>query len=93
MTAPDRQRDGGVFTTGAICPHCGTCDIHLIREPNPAVPYLVRASDGEREQIVLFGGRAVREYVARPDLYDRWDERGFEVVRTCTSCGWEWGQR
>ena len=28
MTAPDRQRDGGVYSPGTVCPHCGTCDVH-----------------------------------------------------------------
>ena len=35
MTAPDRLHDGGVFTAGAACPHCGTCDVHGVFKPRP----------------------------------------------------------
>lgn len=38
MTAPDRQRDGGVYSPGTVCPHCGTCDVHWQRPVNPARP-------------------------------------------------------
>ncbi|MDZ4233733.1 MAG: hypothetical protein U1C73_08210 [Dietzia sp.] len=71
MTAPDRQRDGGPFTAGAVCPWCGTAAVHPIREIDPRPPIL---------------------FPAHPDAKS-WDERGFEVVRTCTGCGYEWGQR
>ena len=89
MTAPDRQRDGGVYSPGTVCPHCHVCDVHPMRVPNPAAPRIVRPSSGIR--LEMFGGGAVREWVD-PDIYDRWDERPFDVIRTCTSCGYEFGQ-
>lgn len=89
MSAPDRQRDGGPFTAGAMCPHCHVCDVHPMRVPNPAAPRIVRLSSGIR--LEMFGGGAVREWVD-PDVYDRWDERPFDVVRTCNGCGYEFGQ-
>lgn len=92
MSAPDRQRDGGPFTAGAMCPHCHACDVHPMRVPNPAAPRLVQPSDGTVHQVLRFGGGVVREWVD-PDIYDRWDERPYDVIRTCTSCGYEWGQR
>ena len=91
MTAPDRQRDGGPFTAGAVCPWCGVCGVHPMRVPNREAPRLVRESDGTVTQVVTWAGSVLREWTD-PDEYDRWDERGFEVVRTCTGCGWEWGQ-
>ena len=92
MIAPDRQRDGGPFTAGAVCPHCGYCDVHLMRVPNPEPPRLISAGK-DREEIIVWAGQSVQVIDTPPDLYDRWDERPFEVVRTCTSCGYEWGQR
>lgn len=88
MTAPDRQRDGGPFTAGAVCPWCGVGDVHLVREPNPEPP--PPPSPLERQV------RRMRSLVLTeepPAPLHRWDERGFEVVRTCTGCGYEWGQR
>lgn len=71
MTAPDRQRDGGPFTAGAMCPHCHACDVHPMRVPSRRPPIL---------------------FPAHPDAQS-WDERPFDVIRTCTGCGYEWGQR
>ena len=84
MTAPDRQRDGGPFTAGAMCPWCGVGDVHPIREPNPVPPHLPGGL-GMRTEAFSRGG--VLEYRRR------WDERPFEVVRTCTNCTYEWGQK
>ena len=77
-------RDGGTFTAGAVCPRCGTGDVHSIRPPNPEAPDMVSV-----EELQAFGSPTVR----RVPVFDRWDERHFETVRTCTSCKWEWGQR
>lgn len=88
MTAPDRQRDGGPFAAGAVCPHCSACDVHPIREPSAEPP--------KRPTTPFFGTNlATTRFAAGGGVeqYDRWDERPFEVVRTCSSCGWEWGQR
>ncbi|WP_404851102.1 hypothetical protein [Dietzia kunjamensis] len=88
MTAPDRQRDGGPFTAGAMCPWCGCCDVHPIREPIPAPPEPPSAVVRHIQKI-----RASLLTDQPPAPLTRWDERGFEVIRTCTSCGYEWGQR
>lgn len=65
MTAPDRQRDGGVYSPGTVCPHCNTCDVHPKRKP----------------------------LAPAPGLPWQFDERRFVYIRTCTGCGYEWGQR
>ena len=80
------------FVVYCVCPRCATGDVHNLRESNPDPPRLVRASDGETEQIVNWSGERIRQVFIQPDLYDRWDERPYDVVRTCNSCGYEWGQ-
>jgi hypothetical protein len=84
MTAPDLQRDGGPFTDGAACPWCGVCDVHPMRVPNPQAP-------PGRDP---FDPLALRAFAQGGVLgLPRWDERPFDVVRTCTGCGYEFGQR
>ena len=81
-------RDGGAFTAVAECPQCQAWEVHPIREPSPEPPPVLSglALQLRRMQAqVLEGGPVGR--------YGRWDERGFEVVRTCVACGHEWGQK
>lgn len=98
VVSPERARqlanlrDGGEFTATPACPKCGVIDIHPIRNPNREAPRLVRKSDGTTTQISVFGGSVIREW-PDPDVYDRWDERLYETIRTCTGCNWEWGHR
>ena len=92
MTAPDRQRDGGPFTAGAMCPYCHVCDVHPMRVPNPAPPRVVHKGTGDVDVVRTFDGRRLRTIVD-VDQHDRWDERPFDVIRICTGCGYEWGQR
>ena len=98
LVSPERAkqlanlRDGGKFTATSACPKCGVIDVHPIREPNHAAPCLVRESDGTVTQVSMWGRGVVREWVD-PDIYDRWDERPYETIRTCTGCNWEWGHR
>ena len=84
MTAPDRQRDGGPFIAGAVCPWCGVCDLHHLRAPNPEAP-----PRHDRFDLIDPGPFSHGGITYRP----RWDERPFTVIRTCTGCGYEWGQR
>ena len=80
------------FVAYCVCPRCASGDVHPIREANPDPPRLVRASNGETEDLVVWSGERVQQVLIQPDLYDRWDERPYEVVRTCSSCDYEWGQ-
>lgn len=81
-------RDGGKFQVFSECPECKVYGLHYLRNVNYEAPTLV-----DREHIVaktMNGLIAVEETV---EIYDRWDERGFSVVRICHQCKWEWGQR
>lgn len=84
MTAPDRLRDGGPFTAGTVCPWCGVGDVHHLRSPNREEPELLD---------VIEARDAAGRVVLRDEQFDRWDERPFTIVRTCTSCSYSWGQR
>jgi len=88
VSAPDQERDGGPFTAGTMCPHCCHCDVHPMRVPNPESPKRPTAPFfGINLATARFASGGVVEH------YDRWDERPYDVIRICTSCGWEWGQR
>lgn len=81
-------RDGGSFHVYCKCPECMTFDLHYLREPDLTEPVLI---DTDTIEITTANGMiAVSETV---ETYDRWDERGFSVVRACQHCRWEWGQR
>ena len=70
------------FEAWCECPSCGRLDCHLIREASDYEPQVVSSFE-----VATWGELKPR----RIDLFDRTDERGFEVVRMC-KCGREWGQ-
>lgn len=77
----------------AECPYCGRVGLHYMRPPNPEPPVIVIPAE-EQEDIVArtFDGR-IAVYTIPANVYDRDDERGFEVVRVCVfdECGRTWG--
>lgn len=77
------------FETWCTCPHCGHTNLHYLRQPNPEPPK--RVAEPTTYRIYAWGGGPVRE-VTESGL-DRWDEREFDVVRTCARCQYEWGQK
>lgn len=84
----EHDRDGGKFSAASTCPACGETAVHQLRTVNPKPPILV---DSDTYEFRTFSGTIVhREEL---NYYDRWDERGFSVVRVCQHCTWEWGQR
>lgn len=85
------HREGGTFTTVTVCPRCTHLTVHPMRAPNPDPPEVVYKGTGEVTTFRTFGGQVVRTHIDG-DRTDRWDERGFDVIRTCVECGWEWGQ-
>ena len=78
------------FTAVDECPRCKLVAVHRIRKPNPEPPKVViPASEQGREVLTVWGGQAV-QVIEAADVYDRPDERGYEVMRVC-ECGREWG--
>ncbi|WP_280389848.1 hypothetical protein [Nocardia wallacei] len=70
------------FTAWAMCPQCRKVDCHWIREPNPE-----SVGSGDEVRVEAFGGFTVRSFTL-----GAMDETAFEVIRTCTGCGMEFGQ-
>lgn len=89
-----KERNGGKFTACALCrnPDCLSVDVHDIRLPNPEPPRVILAADAQDEILEMSANGAISVHYIPVDRYDRWDERGFEVVRICNECGYEWGQ-
>lgn len=86
------MRDGGDFTAGARCPACGLIGFHHLRAPNPTPPRLTHRGTGEVTEVRNAAGDVIVHDIDR-DVYDRWDERDYNVVRMCDGCNHEWGQR
>jgi len=76
---------GERFTAWAMCPRCRAVAVHYMRPPNPQPELHESATD--MIDVHSFGGGIVRSYVHGGN-----DETGFEVVRQCQRCGYEWGQ-
>lgn len=78
------------FTAAAMCPTCGMVAVHGMRQPNSEPPKQIH--EPETEELWVWG-----EYkpiaVYQNDGLDRWDERPYEIIRTCNRCGKEWGQQ
>lgn len=85
------HREGGAFTAVTDCPRCTHLAIHPMRSPNPDPPRVPHNGTSEITTFRKFGGEAVLS-ITEPDHGVRWDERGFDVIRICVDCGWEWGQ-
>lgn len=82
------------FTAWCDCPKCERLDCHWLRGP--------RSAPTQDELVAYWVGVVNWRYVAsmmgafglapdgdEPQLLD---ESKFEVIRTCTGCGHEWGQ-
>lgn len=77
------------FTAITHCPRCNTIAVHPLREPNPDPPKQIHPPD--TTQIIAWGGQVIVD--ENDDGLDRWDERPYEIIRTCARCGHEWGQQ
>lgn len=73
------------------CPRCRVSDLHHMRAPNPEPPRIVYHGTGDVTHMRDAAGRVVATHVDG-DAYDRPDERQYDVVRVCRSCGHAWGQ-
>lgn len=71
------------FEAYTDCPKCGHMDHHGLREPLP------KPKRGP-VRVVQVGDREVE--IVRADGMSGPDESMYEVIRTCTGCGHEWGQ-
>lgn len=84
----NRTRNGGPFRAHTDCPACGAYTAHPIRPPRPEAPRTI--GTGNEVTLSTANGPAHTYIDSHPD---RWDERPYEIVRTChdPDCGWEWG--
>lgn len=83
---------GADFTAISRCPRCGHMAFHPLREANPDPPKEISRGTGEVVEIRNAAGHLLITEVDG-DKFDRWDERGYNVVRQCDECNGEWGQR
>lgn len=93
MALKHRERSGGKFTACALCRKCMSVDVHDIRLPNPDPPKLIYEASSEYVTVSMASGESMTFRQDTEDLYDRWDERAYEIVRICVECGYEWGQQ
>lgn len=88
MDDPVRSRSD--FVARCMCANCRKVDVHFMRAPNPDPPKISYHGTGEVTEIRDASGRVAARHVDG-DVYDRWDERPYEVVRVCRNCGFTWG--
>lgn len=67
------------FEAFTQCPTCSDMHFHLMREP-------VRGTGEPVHEVRAFSGQVIFQYGTR-------DESGYDVIRICSRCGQEWGQR
>jgi len=82
------------FEAFTECPECGRIDCHFLRPPHAAPSAAELEEHQARRSIVEvlgWGGCLVRQETIGPP--PPIDESMHEVIRICTGCGKEWGQR
>lgn len=88
-----RELETSSFEAYTHCGGCGKLDYHPMREPKPISPEYAEALEklDRHVELVAWGGDLVRSIVDQ--RMPRVRETDFDVIRTCSSCSHEWGQR